>query len=147
MGIPIQWIQYCPVTSRYTDVLFYQMYGMYELQKPALDRWSARADIPIINGDSAYTHIRDGMPQPYGPIANSESQNAEWTQEFFTSVFARPEFIGWHYCGLIDTPYKLVAKEADRQHSGLVSGHGVPYEILKEAFIQCSRTLYEVARG
>lgn len=42
-----------PVTTKYTDVLFYQMYGKYEVQRPILDRWSKNVDLPIINGDSA----------------------------------------------------------------------------------------------
>ena len=41
------------VTSKYTDVVFYQMYARYEVQKPGLDRWAKIADMPIINGDSS----------------------------------------------------------------------------------------------
>lgn len=133
-----------PVTTKHTDVLFYQMYGKYEVQRPSLDRWSKMVDIPIINGDSAYTHIKDNMPRPYGPIANSENQNAEWTFEFFNHAFGRPEFVGWHYCGLIDTPLKLVAKESERQHSGLFDGYGNPYSALKETLLKCSNELYKI---
>ena len=134
-----------PVTAKYTDVLFYQMYGKYEVQKPSLDQWNKKVDMPIINGDSAYTHIKDKMPRPYGPIADSEIQNAEWTLEFFENAFSRPEFVGWHYCGLIDTPLKLVAKESDRQHSGLFDGYGKPYHALKKALSKCATELYNIA--
>jgi hypothetical protein len=134
-----------PVTAKYTDVLFYQMYGKYEVQKPSLDQWSKKVHMPVINGDSAYTHIKDKMPRPYGPIADSEIQNAEWTLEFFENAFSRPEFVGWHYCGLIDTPLKLVAKESDRQHSGLFDGYGKPYDALHETLSKCSSELYNIA--
>ncbi|MEM8891852.1 MAG: hypothetical protein AAGD28_27990 [Bacteroidota bacterium] len=135
-----------PITAKYTDVLFYQMYATYEFQKQSLDRWSAKVDIPIINGDSAFTHIKELMPRPYGPIANSEKQNAAWTKDFFYNAFARPEFVGWHYCGLIDTPLGLIQKEAERQHSGLFDGYGKPYEILKGTLQSCSQKLYEIGK-
>lgn len=136
-----------PTVSQYSDLLFYQMYGKYALQQVSLDRWSQQVDIPIINGDGAFTHIREGMPQPYGPIADSEHQNAEWTLDFFRKAFARPEFVGWHICGLIDTPVKLVKKESERQHSGLFDGYGNPYPTLRETMITCSSELYQVALG
>lgn len=132
------------VISKYTDVLFYQMYGKYELQQSSLDRWSNKVDMPIINGDSAYTHNKETLPQPYGPIAESEAQNAAWTEEFFYQAFARPEFVGWHVCGLIDTPVNLVKKESDRQHAGLFNGYGEPYTQLKATYIKCSKDLYTV---
>ena len=112
-----------PVTSRFTDVVFYQMYGRYEVQEPGLDRWSKLVDKPVINGDSAFTMITDTMPRPYGPVADSLEQRINWTVEFFRNAFARPEFVGWHYCGLIDAPNQVPRKGA-RQHSGLLDGFG-----------------------
>ncbi len=98
------------VTSRYTDVVFYQLYGRYEVQAPGLDRWSARADLPFFNGDSAYTMVTPHMPRPYGPIADNLEQRAEWTEEFMRSAFSRPEFVGWHYCELIDADMRVKRK-------------------------------------
>ena len=72
-----------PVTSQFTDVVFYQMYARYEVQRPGLDRWSRRVDMPFVNGDSAYTMITDDMPRPYGPVADNLAQRIEWTEEFF----------------------------------------------------------------
>ncbi|MEM7375446.1 MAG: hypothetical protein AAF587_43025 [Bacteroidota bacterium] len=134
-----------PVTAKYTDVVMYQMYGRYETQQPSLNQWSNKVDTPLINGDSAFSYVRDLMPRPYGPLADTESQSAEWLVEFFNQAFARPEFVGWHYCGLIDTPVKLIKKESNRQHSGLFDGYGNPYEQLREAVSSCSKKLYEVA--
>ena len=135
-----------PVTSQFTDVVFYQMYARYEVQEPGLDRWSALVDKPMINGDSAFTMITEHMPRPYGPVADSLEQRADWTQEFFRSAFARPEFVGWHYCGLIDAPNQIERKQA-RQHSGLIDGYGKPYPVLKEVMERCSAEMYEIAAG
>ena len=44
----------------------------------------------------------------------------------FRKAFARPEFVGWHYCGLIDASNQ-VARKQERQHSGLLDGFGEPY--------------------
>ena len=133
-----------PITSQFTDIVFYQMYARYEVQKPGLDRWYRTADKPLINGDSAFTMITDTMPRPYGPVADNIEQRAEWTDEFFRNAFARPEFIGWHYCGLIDAS-NLVAQKQDRQHSGLLTGYGEPYPELLKVLQTCTNEMYEIA--
>ena len=133
-----------PITSQFTDIVFYQMYARYEVQKPGLDRWYKIADKPLINGDSAFTMITDTMPRPYGPVADNIEQRAEWTDEFFRNAFARPEFIGWHYCGLIDAS-NLIAQKQDRQHSGLLTGYGEPYPELLKVLQTCTAEMYEIA--
>lgn len=133
-----------PVTSLYTDVVFYQMYGRFEVQERGLDRWAKSVDKPVVNGDSAFTMITETMPRPYGPVADDLQQRIEWTQEFFEKAFARPEFVGWHYCGLIDASNAVPRKQA-RQHSGLLDGYGEPYPGLREAVAECSGSLYEIA--
>jgi hypothetical protein len=132
------------VTSQFTDVVMYQMYGRYEVQKPGLDRWSNVADKPFINGDAAFTMITNTMPRPYGPVADSLSQRAEWTEEFFRGAFARPEFVGWHYCGLIDAS-NLVPRKQARQHSGLIDGYGETYPALKNVVKKCTDEMYQIA--
>lgn len=133
-----------PVTCQYTDLVFYQMYGRYEVQKPGLDRWSKITDKPFINGDSAFAMITDTMPRPYGPVADNLQQRAEWTEEFFRNAYARPEFVGWHYCGLIDAGNQ-VPRKVMRQHSGLLDGFGNPYLELKNVLTNCSEEMYEIA--
>ena len=133
-----------PITSQFTDIVFYQMYARYEVQKPGLDRWYKIADKPLINGDSAFTMITDTMPRPYGPVADNIEQRAEWTDEFFRNAFARPEFVGWHYCGLIDAS-NLIAQKQDRQHSGLLTGYGEPYPELLKVLQTCTAEMYDIA--
>ena len=133
-----------PITSQYTDIVFYQMYARYEVQRPGLDRWSELVDKPMINGDSAFTMITATMPRPFGPVADSLEQRVAWTVEFFRSAFARPEFVGWHYCGLIDASSR-VPRKLDRQHSGLLDGYGEPYPLLKDALGECTAEMYQLA--
>ena len=133
-----------PVTSEFTDVTFYQMYARYEVQRPGLDRWARTVIKPIINGDSSFTMITKQMPRPYGPVADNLQQRAEWTAEFFQRVYARPEFVGWHYCGLIDAP-NLIARKQARQHSGLMDGYGQPYPALKKSIRACTDEMYQTA--
>jgi hypothetical protein len=132
------------VTSQYTDLLLYQMYARYEVQKPGLDRWSKVVDMPVINGDSAFTMITDTMPRPYGPVADTLEQRAEWTDEFFREAFARPEFVGWHYCGLINAT-NLIPRKKARQHSGLLDSYGKPYLELQKTLKACADEIYEIA--
>ena len=120
------------------------MYARYEVQKPGLDRWSQRVDMPFVNGDSAFTMITDDMPRPFGPVADSLEQRIEWTEEFFRNAFARPEFVGWHYCGLIDADNRMPHK-VYRQHSGLMNGSGEPYGTLKDTLRGCSDSMYQIA--
>ena len=135
-----------PITARHTDVLFYQMYGRYAAQRPGLDRWAASVDLPVVNGDSAFTMTTPEMPRPYGPVADDLAQRRDWTVEFFRAAFARPEFVGWHYCGLIDAPNRIPRKRA-RQHSGLIDGYGAPYPLLREALSGCAAGIYRLAAG
>lgn len=132
------------ITSRYTDVVMYQMYARYEVQQPGLDRWSKIANKPFVNGDSAFTMIAPHMPRPYGPVADSLEQRTEWTDEFFRRSFARPEFVGWHYCGLIDATQQVARKQA-RQHSGLMTAFGQPYPILQQVIRRCVDDMYQLA--
>ncbi|MEM7143640.1 MAG: hypothetical protein AAF591_00805 [Verrucomicrobiota bacterium] len=135
-----------PVTAEYTDILLYQMYARYEVQEPGLDRWAAIVDMPVINGDSAFTMITDTMPRPYGPVADSLEERAQWTDEFFRAAFARPEFVGWHYCGLVNAT-NLIARKQARQHSGLVDIYGEPYLELQETIKTAANELYEIGTG
>lgn len=107
------------VTSQFTDIILYQMHGRFEVQEPAIDRWHRATDQPIINGDAAFAMITDEMPRPYGPVTDNPAQCAAWADEFFRKAFAQPDFVGWHYCGVIDASQRVASKQ-DRQHAGLI---------------------------
>jgi hypothetical protein len=114
------------------------------VQQPGLDRWSKLAGQPLINGDAAFTMVTDIMPRPYGPVADNLAQRAQWTDEFFRRAFARPDFVGWHYCWLIDASQRVPRKQ-DRQHSGLLDGFGQPYPEIQRALKTASAELYSIA--
>ena len=122
------------------------MYGRYMVQRRGLDRWAKVADLPFVNGDSAFTMITPTMPRPYGPVADSLKQRAEWTSEFFLNAFSRPNFVGWHYCGLIDATQNIPRKQA-RQHSGVLNEFGEPYPELLRTVKRCSSNMYEIGNG
>jgi hypothetical protein len=121
------------------------MYGRYEIQKPGLDRWQTIVDKPFINGDSSFTMISEHMPRPYGPVADNLTQRAQWTDEFFVNAFTRKNFVGWHYCGLMDATQKISRKEA-RQHSGLMDGFGNPYPELHKVIKARANDIYSMAQ-
>jgi hypothetical protein len=64
----------------------------------------------------------------------------------FINAFARPEFIGWHYCGLIDTP-NLIPDKRLRQHSGFLDAHGTPYPDLAAVLNRRIKEMYKIATG
>jgi hypothetical protein len=145
-----------PVTARYTDLVFYQMYAEYGVQQQGLDRWTRVVDQPFLNGDSAFACVTEMTPKPYGPVAFDQQQRADWTREFIERVFARPDFVGWHYCGLIDTwkaggagSYFERADEfgqsGGRQHTGLLMADGAPYQPMQAVIKAASDQLYHVA--
>ena len=97
-----------------------------------------RIDIVICHAGRAF------LQEPYGPVADNLQQRSEWTAEFFLRAFERPDFVGWHYCGLIDAPI-LVPRKQSRQHSGLLDGYGEPYPELEKVLRECANEMYNIA--
>ena len=147
-----------PVTSKFTDVNLYQMYAKYGVQELGLNRWSKLSEKPLLNGDSAYAVQTEMTPRPFGPLAYDQDQKAEWAREFFEKAFSRPDFVGWHYCGLIDTwvaggtgDYFRKTDEfgsmAGRQHTGLLTADGTPYQPIQKALKESTEKMYQIAES
>jgi len=147
-----------PVTNEFVDVNFYQMYAKFGIQEFGLERWSKISDKPFVNGDSSFSVQTEMTPRPFGPVAADQKQKAEWAGEFFRKAFSRSDFIGWHYCGLIDTcveggsgSYFTKMDEfgsmAGRQHTGLLMADGTPYQPLQKTLKECTDHLYRIALG
>lgn len=132
------------ITARYTDVVFYQIYGHYEDHAAMMDQWTDRVDIPFLNGDSTFSYTSDMMPSPYGPQAENQAQRAEWITAFGEAVFARPDFVGWHLCGVIDTLRTMRGKDA-KQHAGVMNPWGEYYPEVEAAVQSLSTRLYALA--
>ena len=132
------------ITTKYTDIVFYQIYGRYAEQGAMMDRWTNRVNMPFLNGDSSFSFTCDVMPSPYGPHARDQAQRAEWLREFTDSAFARPDFVGWHICGTVDTWNTMDGKDA-KQHSGIMTATGEFYPELEAAIQEFSATMYDIA--
>jgi hypothetical protein len=115
--------------ARHADVIFYQWYAHYGEQKSRLDRWSELTGKPLLNGDGAFSSPNEMMPHPLGPRSATQAGRAEWTFDAVTQAFARPDFIGWHLCGWMDSWKTMPGKEV-RQHSGLQDPFGRRYDAM-----------------
>ncbi|MHC4231610.1 MAG: hypothetical protein ACYSO7_07410 [Planctomycetota bacterium] len=134
------------VTGRHTDLVFYQYYARWPGQKALLDTLASKVNIPFLNGDSAYTVPGPMMPAPYGPHAVDHDQRSQWLREFCENAFARPEFVGWHMCGMIDT-WKTMRGKEKHQHQGLMTVTGEFYPEMEQAIQDISERLYEIGIG
>ena len=137
------------ITSKYTDLVLVQCYGRWEYQKPRMDLWVSKTDKPFINGDSSYGTPYDMMPNPLGNPsvqAKDHAECAEWTVEFAESAISRPEFVGWHICGIIDT-WKTMPGKDKWQHCGLMTPTGEFYLEMESAIQDLSQRLYQIAMG
>ncbi len=132
------------VTSRYTDVVNVQFYARWADQKALLDRLSPQVNQPFLNGDSTYSVPSKMLPNPYGPHARDQAQRAEWVREFAVNAIARPDFVGWHMCGIIDTPKTMPGKEK-KQHMGLMTPKGKFYPEMEEVIQDIAARLYQIA--
>lgn len=132
------------LAGKHMDVLFYQMYGHWEEQRPLVDRWSSLTGKPLFNGDSSYAVPYPEMPNPYGPHCASQQDRARRFTEFAEHAFARPDFVGFTWCGWIDG---LAAYQREKQHGGLQTPCGGHYQPLTSAMARFSERMYFIASG
>jgi len=132
------------VAAQHADLTLYQWYGLYAEQAPRLDRWSALTGKPLFNGDSCYAVPTAEMPNPLGQHFASQEERAAAFLDFAEHAFARPDFVGWSWCGWMDR-WATVAEQMARQHSGVQDAFGQAYEPLREAMAGFAARMYEVA--
>ena len=132
------------VVARHVDLVFYQFYGHYGIQHPVLEDWSRRTGIPLLNGDSSFSVPDDMMPCPLGPHCRHQTARAEVSLDFSRRAFARPDFVGWHWCGWMDGWKTIPGKEL-RQHSGLQDPFGNRYAPMVKALSTISQEMYSIA--
>ena len=135
------------ITGRHTDLILVQCYGRWDYQRPRFDLWSSKTDKPLLNGDSSYGVPCEMMPNPLGNPhcqARDQAERAAWTRAFAESAFARPDFVGWHICGIIDT-WKTMPGKEQWQHCGLMTPTGEFYPEMERALQDLSSRLYEIA--
>lgn len=132
------------ITSKYTDLVFYQMYGRFAEQRPVLARWAEKTDKPFFNGDGSFAAPHVNMPNPHGPHAVDQEHRAELAEEFCEKMFRRGDFVGWSVCGWVDT-WNSMAQKKHKQHSGIQDAFGKSYEPLRRTLSEFSRRMYRVA--
>lgn len=130
------------VAAKHVDVIVYQFYGTYAEQIALLDKLTPKVKIPFMNGDIGFTVSTETMPNPHGPHAKDQAERADWLIESVNGCFARPEFIGWHMCGIIDTWQTMPTKE-HAQHQGLMTVTGEYYPEMEDAVKQISDQMYQ----
>ena len=59
------------------------------------------------------------------------------------NLFSRPEFIGWHICGIIDT-WKTMPTKEKNQHQGLMTVKGKYYKEMEIVVKNISKNLYKI---
>lgn len=134
------------ISSKYTDVVFFQMYGHYADQKPFMDRCSMAGNKPIYNGDGSFSTPSDMLPQPNGPHSKTQEDRAAAISSFATQAFSRSDFVGWDNCGWIDL-WKTFPGKKDRQHGGLQDPFGNHYQPMIDVFSKLSMEKYLIASG
>ncbi len=133
-------------TSRFTDLVNTQHYARWEGQRETMDRLTDTVGQPFLNGDAAYTTPTETMPNPHGQHARDMAERALWTREFMENATARPDFVGWHMCGMIDTANTMPGKE-QAQHQGLMTTRGEFYPEMEATVRDISDRLYVIATG
>lgn len=138
--------QIVEIAARYVDVIVYQYYGPLSGQESLLDGVAPRVDVPFVNGDIGFSVAGGNMPAPYGPNALDQAERAAWLLESCLGCFARPEFIGWHMCGIIDT-WKTMPGKEQNQHQGLMTIKGAFYPEMEKGVKEISTEMYHIAAG
>lgn len=132
------------ITAKYTDLIFYQMYGRWQEQRPVVARWAAKTDKPCFNGDGGFSVPQAYMPNPHGPHAVDHEHSAEMMREFCDQMFGRNDFVGWTICGWLDT-HITMPKKRFKQHAGVQDAFGNHHAPLRRTLSDVSRQIYQVA--
>ena len=133
------------VYARHFPVIAYQYYGAtLEDHLAVMDRFRRVApDTPIFSADSCWGVCEPPhMPDTLGPQCANQEIRAERFQEVYHAAFARPDFIGWGWCGWMD---KWERAEPHMQHGGLQDAFGVWHQPIADAMSQFGKEMYSIA--
>ncbi len=140
-GVPDEILK---LAGKHMDLVFYQFYGRYADQAATLDKYAELTGKAVFNGDSAYSVPDEHMRNPYGSHCRDQDERAEWFREFVMQAFARPEFVGWNWCGWMDS---WEERQVNKQHSGIQDPFGRKYEPITRAMAEFGGKMYSIARG
>ena len=134
------------IVASYCDVAYFQCYGEWNYMKPPLDRWSKLTGLPLLNGDSSYGTPKEHMPKPGGTVLPTQAARVAATREFCENAFARPDFVGWHICGILEM-WDTMPGQQPSQKIGLKSPTGEWDMDMADTLRNLSKRLYEIGRG
>jgi hypothetical protein len=134
------------ITSKHTDLVFYQQYGRWAEQRNVLTRLAEASGKPLFNGDCGFSTPHENMPNPYGPHPMNQEHRADEAILFAKNAFARNDFVGWTLCGWVDTWKAMPGKEV-KQHGGVMDAFGKPYQPYRDAIKSFSDQIYQTAKG
>jgi hypothetical protein len=98
---------------------------------------------PMFSADSSWSVCDPPrMPDTLGPQCANHTIRAARFNEVYRAVFARPDFIGWGWCGWMD---KWESPEPYMQHGGLQDAFGKWHQPIAEAMSCFGRQMYEIA--
>lgn len=131
------------VAARYTDVIFIQHYAFWDELEPYLDKVARTTQKPIIQGDASAHVPYENMPNPYGPHCANQQERIDKVREMYLNAFARPDFLGWHWCGWMDS--WEVGGQVGKQHGGLQDPFG-NFHPVTEFLSDFSKKMYSIAQ-
>jgi len=132
------------LVAKHTDLIPYQYYGPYEEQVHILDRWSKLTGMPIFNTDSCFSVPYTEMPNPVGWHCPDQAACANRFLDLATRAFSRPDFIGWNWCGWVDS---WVSWRKVQQHPGLQDPFGRYHHPMPATMAQCGSRIYDYGLG
>lgn len=130
--------------ARHTDLIAYQFYGDYDEHVHLLDRWSRLTGKPLLHADSCFSVPYEQMPEPVGALCPDQETRARRFLDFATRAFARPDFIGWHWCGWMDS---WLDWKTEQQHPGLQDPFGRYHHPMPETMNRFGARIYDYGRG
>jgi len=126
----------------YFDALYFQFYGSWNSFEPLIKRLHRESRLPVFSADSCFSVPYEEMPHPVGVHCASQEIRTEQYRECYYNAFALPYFVGWGWCGWVDS----WSKRAAAQHSGVQDPFGNFNEPLVSAMKRFSSDMYELHR-
>ncbi|MDG2167646.1 MAG: hypothetical protein P8L44_06935 [Opitutales bacterium] len=131
--------------AKHFPVIVYQYYGAtWEDHERVMDRFRRLTNKPIFSADSSWSVPQPPeMPDPLGPQCANYEVAADRMEEVYNKSFARPDFIGWGWCGWMD---QWESAEPVKQHGGLQDAFGNWHQPLADRMAKFGKEMYSIAQ-
>ena len=131
------------IYAKHFPVIVFQFYGAnWEDHQRILDRLKRLTGKQLFSADSNWSVPQPPeMPDPLGPQCANYAVAAERFAEVYQQAFARPDFIGWGWCGWMD---QWESAEPVKQHGGLQDAFGNWHQPLADRMAKFGKEMYDV---